>query len=124
MYDLQIGSVFSDFANFMDTQHILVDPQSVGDDAGCTQRKATLAKAAVIQGIVGEERPLALIYDLARLQKAIATVKEVFPEEFFLHTTALKANPLQPLLRMFRQHGVGFEAASLGELTWEQGLWY
>lgn len=99
----------------MNTLQPLVDPQS---GLGCEASKLQAIGAALSQQILdGEDKGLGLFYNLSRLQRNIKAVQELFPEPFFLHTTALKANPLKSLLTFFRENGIGFEAASLGELT-------
>jgi diaminopimelate decarboxylase len=90
------------------------------DRAQCASWKAATIKTAISQGLVNENRPLAMFWSLDELKKGVIEVHEAFPGKHFLHTTALKANPLLGLIKHAVAYGLGCEAASLGEL--HQGL--
>ena len=60
-----------------------------------------------------DERPSAIVYDLAQVQARAFELKHALPE--FQHCLALKAAPYEALLRHFGGWGFGFEAASFTE---------
>ncbi len=47
----------------MDTSNILVDPQT---ERGCTPAKVAAIQSAIQQGILSEEHPLVMFYNLTR----------------------------------------------------------
>eukprot|EP01119_Soliformovum_irregulare_P012336 TRINITY_DN3194_c0_g1_i1.p1 TRINITY_DN3194_c0_g1~~TRINITY_DN3194_c0_g1_i1.p1 ORF type:complete len:439 (+),score=120.11 TRINITY_DN3194_c0_g1_i1:28-1344(+) len=93
---------------------LALDPQS---EACCHPSKVSAAQAMIQQGLINDNQPLSLIYDLSRFKSGIQQIINSMPQEFFLHTFALKANPVKSLIEIAYQQGVGFEAASLGELV-------
>jgi len=97
----------------MDASHPKVDPQQI--DVGCSAWKIQAAQAAIKQNIVGEEHPIVLFYNLKLYKESVARAKAAFPS-FFLHTMAVKSNPVSFFMEFCRDLGLGFESASLGEL--------
>lgn len=97
----------------MDLGH-LVDPQSID---GCDPIKVKAIQELIEQKILSESSPLVLVYNITRFKRGIEFVKKQFPVEHFLHTMAIKANPLSSLMKEATNLGLGFEAASFGELT-------
>jgi len=89
-----------------------IDPQS---ENGCDSRKITAIKSAISQKILTDEDPLILFYDLKRFKNAFKDAVDSFPSHF-VHTMAIKANCVGALMKIAKECGVGFEAASLGEL--------
>ena len=43
-------------------------------------------------------------------------VRKAFPEPFFRHRYAVKANPIKSVLRVVKENGFGCECASYGEV--------
>ena len=66
-------------------------------------------------GYLSQRHPWVISYDLERLGSRVAHLRQTFPAES-LHTSAIKANPLPPVLKMLVDGGMGLEAASRGEL--------
>jgi diaminopimelate decarboxylase len=67
------------------------------------------------QGYFSDDHPWVLCYDLNKLLSRVAHLRATFPEDT-LHTSAIKANPLPPILRLLVDNGMGLEAASIGEI--------
>jgi diaminopimelate decarboxylase len=82
-------------------------------------------RAAVDQGLVGgtdTAEPLTCLLDIAGIRAAAASLTGAFagalaPGTPVLHTFAVKAAPLVPVLRLLADAGLGCEAASPGELA-------
>ncbi|MFD8549462.1 diaminopimelate decarboxylase [Streptomyces sp. NPDC059649] len=79
-------------------------------------------QAAVAEGLVGPEEPVAGLLDIAGVRRSVAELRAAF-EEFaapgapVLHAFAVKAASLVPVLRLLAQEGLGCEVASPGELA-------
>ncbi|MEE4424842.1 diaminopimelate decarboxylase [Streptomyces bugieae] len=79
-------------------------------------------QAAVAQGLVGPEEPVAGLLDITGVRRSAAELHAAF-EEFaapgtpVLHAFAVKAASLVPVLRLLAQEGLGCEVASPGELA-------
>jgi len=98
----------------MNLESVTIDPQS---PEGCAAVKLQVLRAALDTHILQEsERPIAMFYNLTRFRKCISRVQSLFPSHF-LHTMAVKANPVLSMLKIANENGLGFEAASLGELS-------
>ncbi|MBT8055170.1 MAG: diaminopimelate decarboxylase [Gammaproteobacteria bacterium] len=78
-----------------------------------------ILQAAIRSGYLGEECPLAAFVDTSRLEETIASLHRAFPKHF-AHTFAAKANTMSHALEFVKEHGMGCEVASPGEL--EQAL--
>ncbi len=61
------------------------------------------------------EQPLAGFVDVASLAATISRLHQAFPTHFS-HTFAAKANPMSCALALVKEHGMGCEVASPGEL--------
>jgi len=91
----------------------LIDPQCA---EACSPFKVASVKEALKQGIIhADDHPLALFYNMSRFKRHIEDVQAALPSDIFLHTMAV--NPVLSLMKYAAELGLGFEAASLGELT-------
>ncbi|MET7640392.1 diaminopimelate decarboxylase [Streptomyces sp. NPDC005438] len=88
-----------------------------------TQRRDLAVRAAVSQGLVTDDaNPLVGLLDLETIREAAASLHDAFaqvaaPGQQVLHTFAIKASSLVPVLRYLDHLGIGCEAASPGELA-------
>lgn len=57
-----------------------------------------------------------MFIDRAVLLENMNEIKEAFPEPFFKHRYAIKANPIKKLIRYIGEHGFGVECASFEEV--------
>ncbi|MEV7269004.1 diaminopimelate decarboxylase [Streptomyces bacillaris] len=74
-------------------------------------------RAAVRQGLLGESRPVAGFVDTDGVRSSVAALREAFAHSpGVLHTFAVKASSLVPVLRLLADCGMGCEVASPGEL--------
>eukprot|EP00401_Gymnodinium_catenatum_P004477 CAMPEP_0117585560 /NCGR_PEP_ID=MMETSP0784-20121206/68216_1 /TAXON_ID=39447 /ORGANISM="" /LENGTH=559 /DNA_ID=CAMNT_0005386527 /DNA_START=28 /DNA_END=1707 /DNA_ORIENTATION=- len=81
-------------------------------------RKHLALKAALGEGHISETRPLALFIDEDDVREQVADLHAAFPpSEGFFHCFAVKANPTLEYMKLLKSCGMGFEAASIGELT-------
>ena len=71
--------------------------------------------AARRAGVLTEDAPLAVFYDLDAFRANLRALAEAFPPGT-IHALAVKANPLGAMLAEARQLGFGAECASEGEL--------
>ncbi|RLU94754.1 diaminopimelate decarboxylase [Streptomyces griseocarneus] len=74
-------------------------------------------RAAVGQGVVREGNPVVGLLDVRGIRAAANALRAAFPREGTLHTFAVKAAPLVPVLRLLADEGLGCEVASPGELA-------
>ncbi|MGW2409764.1 diaminopimelate decarboxylase [Streptomyces sp. NPDC001739] len=79
-------------------------------------------QAAVAQGLVGPEEPVAGLLDISGVRRSAAELHAAFaefatPGTPVLHAFAVKAASLVPVLRLLAQEGLGCEVASPGELA-------
>ncbi|GHK05813.1 diaminopimelate decarboxylase [Streptomyces sp. Y2F8-2] len=95
-----------------------------GDDrtAERVARRDEAVRAAVEQGLLGPDAPLAGLLDVAGIRDSAAALRAAFdavvaPGTPVLHAFAVKATPLVPVLRLLREAGIGAEVASPGELA-------
>lgn len=81
-----------------------------------TNRLVLLLKKALESGaLAGDDSPAVVIYDESELQKSIAELVEAFPSGV-QHRYALKACPLEGVVQVIKQGGIGAECASLVEV--------
>ncbi|MFH8796430.1 diaminopimelate decarboxylase [Streptomyces sp. NPDC017941] len=85
-------------------------------------RRDQAVRAAVEQGLVGPDLPLAGLLDVTGVRASAAALRTAFDEVTapgtpVLHAFAVKAAPLVPVLRLLSAAGVGAEVASPGELA-------
>lgn len=84
------------------------------------ERRDAAVRAAVAQGLVGPDAPVAALLDVTGVRHSAAALRSAFAEVTdapVLHAFAVKASPLVPVLRLLRQAGIGAEVASPGELA-------
>jgi len=74
-----------------------------------------ILQAAIKAGYLGDERALAAFVDTTSLAETISTLHQAFPRHF-IHTFAAKANTMSSALALVKEHGMGCEVASPGEL--------
>ncbi|POX41118.1 diaminopimelate decarboxylase [Streptomyces sp. Ru73] len=82
-------------------------------------RREAAVRAAVEQGLVGPDAPVLGLLDVAGVRDAVRALREAFATEGggpVLHTFAVKAASLVPVLALLNEEGVGAEVASPGEL--------
>ncbi|MEV6670918.1 diaminopimelate decarboxylase [Streptomyces sp. NPDC051162] len=73
-------------------------------------------REAVAQGVVGPREPLAGLLDVRGIRDAATALHTAFPRTA-LHTFAVKAAPLVPVLHLLAGERVGCEVAGPGELA-------
>ncbi|OON73044.1 diaminopimelate decarboxylase [Streptomyces tsukubensis] len=79
-------------------------------------------RAAVAQGVVGQDTPVVGLLDVTGIRRSAAALRSAFASVVpsgtpVLHTFAVKATPLVPVLRLLYEDGIGAEVASPGELA-------
>lgn len=75
----------------------------------------TILNEAIGRGLVDDEHPWAVFFDLDALQERFDRLERAFPADA-LHAVAIKANPLTSVLKKLVERGAGLEAASWGEV--------
>ncbi|MEU6391236.1 diaminopimelate decarboxylase [Streptomyces sp. NPDC046939] len=85
-------------------------------------RRDQAVHAAVTQGLVGPDAPVAGLLDVTGVRSSAASLRAAFdavtaPGTEVLHAFAVKATPLVPVLRLLHEAGIGAEVASPGELA-------
>ncbi|MFG2820093.1 diaminopimelate decarboxylase [Kitasatospora sp. NPDC048365] len=83
-------------------------------DAG---RRERVLAAAVAAGLLGAEQVAAGFLDVDGVRESVGELRAAFGAAPVLHTFAVKAAPLVPLLRLLADAGMGCEVASPGELA-------
>jgi diaminopimelate decarboxylase len=78
-------------------------------------RHQQILQAAIKAGYLGDEQALAAFIDIIGLAGTISTLHQAFPKHF-THTFAAKANTMSSALAKVKEHGMGCEVASPGEL--------
>lgn len=88
----------------------------LADPAG---RREKILSAAVSEGLLdSEEAPLAAFIDIDGVAENVAALRAAFPDTInVLHTFAVKANSIIPVLAGLNDLGMGCEVASDGELA-------
>ena len=91
-------------------------------DAERVARRDEAVRAAVEQGLLGPDAPIVALLDVHGIRASAAALRAAFeavtaPGTPVLHAFAVKATPLVPVLRLLREHGIGCEVASPGELA-------
>ncbi|WP_461034892.1 type III PLP-dependent enzyme domain-containing protein [Streptomyces mayteni] len=92
------------------------------DATEAAARRDLAVRAALAQHPLTDERPLVALLDLDGVQRTAAALHAAFaevaaPGQHVLHTFAVKAGTLVPLLRLLDGLGIGCEVASPGELA-------
>ena len=67
-------------------------------------------------GVLRKENPCGLFISRDILESNINEIKSAFPEPFFSHRYAVKANPIKEILKIVKENGLGCECASFGEV--------
>ncbi|MFJ8075199.1 diaminopimelate decarboxylase [Streptomyces sp. NPDC096176] len=83
-------------------------------------RRDVAVRAAVEQGLLTEEQPVAALLDVAGIRSSVAALRGAFAavtDAPVLHAFAVKAAPLVPVLALLHAEGMGAEVASPGELA-------
>jgi diaminopimelate decarboxylase len=86
-------------------------------------RRDLAVRAAVGQGLVdGDRQPIAALLDIRGVREAATALHSAFtevaaPGQTILHTFAVKAASLVPVLRLLADEDIGCEVASPGELA-------
>ncbi|NJQ06220.1 diaminopimelate decarboxylase [Streptomyces lonarensis] len=85
-------------------------------------RRDLAVAAAVRRGLLDDTAPLIALLDLRTVRETVAALHDAFaatgdPARPALHTFAVKAGSLVPVLRLLRDLGMGAEVASPGELA-------
>ncbi|MER7049460.1 type III PLP-dependent enzyme domain-containing protein [Streptomyces jumonjinensis] len=83
-------------------------------------RRNQAVRAAVEQGLLTEERPVAALLDVAGIRASAGALRTAFAavtDAPVLHAFAVKAAPLVPVLALLNAEGIGAEVASPGELA-------
>ncbi|AXK33926.1 diaminopimelate decarboxylase [Streptomyces armeniacus] len=114
----------------MDHAHPAASAASAAPEAPATAHAGALAarrdravRAAVAQGLVDDARqPVAALLDVASVRESAAALRTAFAAvtadgQDVLHTFAVKAAALVPVLRLLTDCGIGAEVASPGELA-------
>ncbi|HEX5567968.1 MAG TPA: diaminopimelate decarboxylase [Streptomyces sp.] len=97
-------------------------PPSGATGAAAVSRREAAVRAAVAQGLLSDDQPVAALLDVHSVREAAAALHSAFaevtaPGQRVLHCFAVKAASLVPVLRLLAGHGLGCEAASPGELA-------
>lgn len=79
------------------------------------QISTVFGKALQVRDLIKDEDNSVIFYDLSFLEQRIQNLVGLFPLSA-LHTVAIKATPLQRMLKKINSLGVGLEAATLPEL--------
>ncbi|MCR0990835.1 diaminopimelate decarboxylase [Streptomyces albidoflavus] len=92
------------------------------EPAARAARRDRAVRAAVAQGLVGPDEPIAGLLDVDGIRATAAALHAAFdavtaPGTPVLHAFAVKATPLVPVLRLLAEAGLGAEVASPGELA-------
>ncbi|MFB9466827.1 diaminopimelate decarboxylase [Streptomyces cinereospinus] len=90
--------------------------------AARSARRDRAVRAAVEQGLLGPDAPIAGLLDVTGIRESAAELRAAFdavvaPGTPVLHAFAVKATPLVPVVRLLRDAGIGAEVASPGELA-------
>ncbi|MEV6550156.1 diaminopimelate decarboxylase [Streptomyces sp. NPDC051597] len=89
-------------------------------DTEAAARRDQAVRAAVEQGLVGPEVPLAALLDVTGIRASARALTSAFAavtDAPVLHAFAVKAGPLVPVLRLLASEGLGAEVAGPGELA-------
>lgn len=65
---------------------------------------------------LSKNNPCGLFISRDILSENLMDIRNAFPEPFFSHRYAVKANPIKQIIRIAKEHGFGCECASIGEV--------
>ena len=66
-------------------------------------------------GLINDEQPSVDVFDLDNFRGRVASLQAAFPEPYFNHAMAVKANSIRGIMREACRLGLGSECASLQE---------
>lgn len=69
------------------------------------------------ESVLSKENPCGLFIDQRVLEENLNEIKSAFPEPYFSHHYAVKANPIKSVLKVVKDNGFGVECASFGEVS-------
>lgn len=75
----------------------------------------TVMKRVVELGLINDEQPSLDVFDVDYFNGRVDSLLEAFPEPFFDHAMAVKANPLRCVMKLALARNLGAECASLQE---------
>ena len=79
-------------------------------------RVSAILAAAVAKNLINDVTPSIDAFDLDYFTNRLNSLKAAFPEDFFLHAMALKANSIRGILSVGAALGFGAECASISEV--------
>merc|ERR550519_536837 len=74
-----------------------------------------IVRKCIDSGLVSDDQPSLDVFDLDNFRGRCSSLLSAFPEPFFNHAMAVKANPIRGVMLEARGLGMGAEAASLQE---------
>ena len=87
------------------------------EDYGKRCNTESVLECLLKDGVISKENPCGLFVDQRVLEENINEIKQAFPEPFFHHHYAVKANPIKSVLKVVKSNGFGVECASFGEVV-------
>ncbi len=76
----------------------------------------SVLRAACTKELVTDRTPSIELFDLDYFNRRIDLLQHAFPESFFVHSAALKANSIRGILLTAKTRGLGAECASISEV--------
>ena len=76
----------------------------------------SLIKEVARRGLINDKTPSVDIIDLDYLDQRAKDILDAFPEPYFLHAAAMKANSMRGVLKFLKDRGLGAEGASISEV--------
>ena len=81
------------------------------------ERISGILSAAISRNLINDASPSIDAFDLDYFRGRLASLRLAFPEDFFLHAVALKANSIRGILAVAADKGFGAECASISEVV-------
>jgi len=72
-------------------------------------------KKVLEKDLLNDDQPSVELFDVDYLNGRVDSLLEAFPEDYFTHAMAVKANPLRCVMSVIKERGMGAECASLQE---------
>ena len=69
----------------------------------------------VSKNVFQDSIPAIDVFDVDLFESRIGELKNAFPEVYFMHTIAIKANPIRGIIQFASKYGLGTETASICE---------
>ena len=66
-------------------------------------------------GLINDEQPSVDVFDLDNFRGRVASLQAAFPEPYFNHAMAVKANSIRGIMKEAQRLGLGSECASMQE---------